>query len=246
MKLQGSDPPRPLTHDLACSIVESLDAEISRVTVTELRENTFHAAITLHAQRRRDRDRLANVGRDRARAAGGGPDLRRGRGDRGVRRRVRGRRPGARERRHAPATARRGVHRGDRPRESSAASSTRSARTSSAPPRPRTTTSSRPRKAGIRSSRALRSRERPEGVRFAAAPLPSSRSSALDRGRGAHARRFVARGARRRARRALRRSAAPRCSPKRVADLLLAGWVEAIDPSSVFSATTARRARAAR
>ena len=47
MKLQGSDPPRPLTHDLACAIVESLDAEISRVTVTELRENTFHAAITL-------------------------------------------------------------------------------------------------------------------------------------------------------------------------------------------------------
>ncbi len=47
MKLQGSDPPRPLTHDLACSIIESLDAEISRVTVTELRENTFHAAITL-------------------------------------------------------------------------------------------------------------------------------------------------------------------------------------------------------
>jgi uncharacterized protein len=47
MKLQGSDPPRPLTHDLACAIVESLDAEITRVTVTELRENTFHAAITL-------------------------------------------------------------------------------------------------------------------------------------------------------------------------------------------------------
>ena len=47
MKLQGSDPPRPLTHDLACTIIESLDAEISRVTVTELRENTFHAAITL-------------------------------------------------------------------------------------------------------------------------------------------------------------------------------------------------------
>jgi bifunctional DNase/RNase len=47
MKLQGSDPPRPLTHDLTCSIIESLDAEVSRVTVTELRENTFIAAITL-------------------------------------------------------------------------------------------------------------------------------------------------------------------------------------------------------
>jgi bifunctional DNase/RNase len=47
MKLQGSDPPRPLTHDLTCSIVQSLDAEISKVTVTELRENTFIARITL-------------------------------------------------------------------------------------------------------------------------------------------------------------------------------------------------------
>jgi uncharacterized protein len=47
MKLQGSDPPRPLTHDLTCMIVRSLDAEIKRVTVTELRENTFIARITL-------------------------------------------------------------------------------------------------------------------------------------------------------------------------------------------------------
>lgn len=46
-KLQGSDPPRPMTHDLAATIVTSLDAEIRRVTVTELRENTFHARITL-------------------------------------------------------------------------------------------------------------------------------------------------------------------------------------------------------
>ncbi|MGL6278527.1 MAG: bifunctional nuclease family protein [Gaiella sp.] len=47
MKLQDTDPPRPLTHDLACSLVESLDAEITRVTVTALRENTFHASVTL-------------------------------------------------------------------------------------------------------------------------------------------------------------------------------------------------------
>jgi bifunctional DNase/RNase len=47
MKLQGSDPPRPLTHDLACALVGSLGGEIVRVTVTELRDNTFHALITL-------------------------------------------------------------------------------------------------------------------------------------------------------------------------------------------------------
>ncbi len=47
MKLQGGDAPRPLTHDLACSLVESLDGQIVKVTVTELRENTFHASITV-------------------------------------------------------------------------------------------------------------------------------------------------------------------------------------------------------
>jgi uncharacterized protein len=54
MKLQESDPPRPLTHDLACTIIDTLDAELVRVTVTELRENTFYARLTL----RRDGDEL--------------------------------------------------------------------------------------------------------------------------------------------------------------------------------------------
>ena len=47
MKLQGQEPPRPLTHDLLADIIAQLDAEVVRVTVTELRENTFHASITL-------------------------------------------------------------------------------------------------------------------------------------------------------------------------------------------------------
>ncbi len=47
MKLQGSEPQRPMTHDLAAAIIGSLDAEIRRVTVTELRENTFYASITI-------------------------------------------------------------------------------------------------------------------------------------------------------------------------------------------------------
>ncbi|MSO58433.1 MAG: bifunctional nuclease family protein [Thermoleophilia bacterium] len=47
IQLQGNEPPRPLTHDLACALVASLDAEVVRVTVTALRENTFHASITL-------------------------------------------------------------------------------------------------------------------------------------------------------------------------------------------------------
>ncbi len=47
MNLQGAEPQRPMTHDLAAAIVASLDGEISQVTVTELRDNTFHAKITL-------------------------------------------------------------------------------------------------------------------------------------------------------------------------------------------------------
>src|SRR5215472_15814742 len=47
MKLQGAAAPRPLTHDLLVNILGELEVEISRVTVTELRDNTFHASITL-------------------------------------------------------------------------------------------------------------------------------------------------------------------------------------------------------
>ena len=47
MKLQGASSPRPLTHDLMTDILGQLDVQIARVTVTELRDNTFYAAITM-------------------------------------------------------------------------------------------------------------------------------------------------------------------------------------------------------
>ncbi len=47
MMLQGSTPQRPMTHDLAAAIIGSLDAEISKITVTELRDSTFYAQITI-------------------------------------------------------------------------------------------------------------------------------------------------------------------------------------------------------
>ena len=47
MKLQGASAPRPLTHDLLVNILGELDVDVVRVTVTELRENTFHASITV-------------------------------------------------------------------------------------------------------------------------------------------------------------------------------------------------------
>ena len=47
MKLQGASPPRPMTHDLVNDIIGELEGRITRITVTELRENTFYAQITV-------------------------------------------------------------------------------------------------------------------------------------------------------------------------------------------------------
>jgi bifunctional DNase/RNase len=47
MKLQSQAPPRPMTHDLMSELLEQLEAQIVRITVTELRENTFYAQITV-------------------------------------------------------------------------------------------------------------------------------------------------------------------------------------------------------
>ena len=47
MKLQGANTPRPMTHDLMDDMLEKLQIECTRVSVTELRENTFYASIQL-------------------------------------------------------------------------------------------------------------------------------------------------------------------------------------------------------
>jgi uncharacterized protein len=47
MKLQGAATPRPMTHDLLTEILSELDARVTRITVTELRENTFYAQVTV-------------------------------------------------------------------------------------------------------------------------------------------------------------------------------------------------------
>ena len=47
MKLQGTSPQRPMTHDLFTDVVTELKGEIVKVTVTELRENTYFARITI-------------------------------------------------------------------------------------------------------------------------------------------------------------------------------------------------------
>ena len=47
MKLQNAATPRPMTHDLVTDILGQLDAKVVRITVTELRENTFYASVTV-------------------------------------------------------------------------------------------------------------------------------------------------------------------------------------------------------
>ena len=47
MKLQGASTPRPMTHDLVTYMLGELEARVTRITVTELRDNTFYASITI-------------------------------------------------------------------------------------------------------------------------------------------------------------------------------------------------------
>jgi bifunctional DNase/RNase len=47
MKLQGAATPRPMTHDLFTDILAQLEARVVKIAVTELRENTFYAQITV-------------------------------------------------------------------------------------------------------------------------------------------------------------------------------------------------------
>jgi bifunctional DNase/RNase len=43
--LEGIEPPRPLTHDLAVTVFQALGATLERVLITEVREHTFYAEL---------------------------------------------------------------------------------------------------------------------------------------------------------------------------------------------------------
>jgi bifunctional DNase/RNase len=49
MKLQNAELPRPMTHDLLASVIGRLQASVAHVLVTELRDNTFFAVLSLDA-----------------------------------------------------------------------------------------------------------------------------------------------------------------------------------------------------
>ncbi len=45
LKLEGIQPPRPMTHDLMSSLLDHLQSEVTRVVITALKENTFFAEV---------------------------------------------------------------------------------------------------------------------------------------------------------------------------------------------------------
>jgi len=47
LQLERISPPRPLTHDLMKSLLDSIRASVTRIVVNDLRENTYYAAISL-------------------------------------------------------------------------------------------------------------------------------------------------------------------------------------------------------
>ena len=47
--LEGTRPPRPMTHDLMRSIVEQCKIKVDKVLISELKEGTFYAEMTVEA-----------------------------------------------------------------------------------------------------------------------------------------------------------------------------------------------------
>ena len=46
---QGVQPPRPLTHDLLCNVIEALGDSVSAVHITDLRDGVFYAVLVFES-----------------------------------------------------------------------------------------------------------------------------------------------------------------------------------------------------
>ncbi|MDE0903308.1 MAG: bifunctional nuclease family protein [Planctomycetota bacterium] len=64
--LTGTEPPRPMTHQLALESIQALGGQVERVAITDLKDNTFYAQLILrtpdgteHAIESRPSDALA-------------------------------------------------------------------------------------------------------------------------------------------------------------------------------------------
>ncbi len=50
LEMEGIKPPRPLTHDLMKNLITSFGAELSDITIDELRDGTFYAKLNIDSQ----------------------------------------------------------------------------------------------------------------------------------------------------------------------------------------------------
>jgi hypothetical protein len=50
LEIEGIKPPRPLTHDLMKSIIDTLGGALSDVTISDLKDGTFYARLTVDSQ----------------------------------------------------------------------------------------------------------------------------------------------------------------------------------------------------
>jgi uncharacterized protein len=47
LKLSGFEPPRPLTHDLLHTTIKNLEADVDKIVIDKIEDNTFHAKVVL-------------------------------------------------------------------------------------------------------------------------------------------------------------------------------------------------------
>lgn len=47
LKISGVQPPRPQTHDLLAATIKNLEANIEKIIIDKLEENTFHAKLVI-------------------------------------------------------------------------------------------------------------------------------------------------------------------------------------------------------
>src|SRR5881394_4569963 len=52
LEIEKVSTPRPMTHDLIKNVLSGLDAQVKKVVVTELRDDTFFAVIWLESEGR--------------------------------------------------------------------------------------------------------------------------------------------------------------------------------------------------
>ncbi len=76
LEVEKTTTPRPMTHDLLKNLIHGLNAEVQRVVVTELRDDTFYAVIWMEQNGEICHSGCPAVGRAGAGAAVGLPDLR--------------------------------------------------------------------------------------------------------------------------------------------------------------------------